>query len=321
VIERRAPGRIATAIYVLILRAFPRDQRAAYAAEMADAFRRELASRRAQGRWGTLRFVVAAWIDGVRAGLGERRYRRQQRRYSGYGETMNLGMSWLDVKLGFRMLRRFPGLTVAGGLALTIAIGLGTAWHDLSRDLFRPPLPLPGGDRIVEVEMRDSAANQDERRLLHDFVNWRRDVRTLEELGAYRNLERNLTLGDARPEPVTVAQISASAFRIASVPPILGRPLLDSDERPGATPVVVIGYPVWQARFGGRADVVGQTVQLGTTKTTIVGVMPQGFAFPINHKLWTPLQLSAAGYAPLEGAGVRVFGRVAPNATQAQANA
>ena len=232
----RTLGRVATSIYTLTLRAFPREHRAKYTREMTDAFRRELAARRARGRWSALRFVAAAWIDGIRAGLGERRYQRQRQRYSRQGEAMSVGMSWLDVKLGFRMLRRFPGLTVAGGLALTIAIGLGTAWHDLSRDLFRPTLPLPGGDRIVEVEMRDSAANQDERRLLHDFVNWRRDVRSIEELGAFRNIERNLMLGDARPEAVTVAQISASAFRIAQVPPLLGRPLLEIRRTAGCDP-------------------------------------------------------------------------------------
>ncbi len=66
---------------------------------------------------------------------------------------------------------------------------------------------------------------------------------------------------------------------------------------------------------------IGQTVQLGKTTTTIVGVMPEGFAFPINHRLWVPLQLRPAGYAPLEGPSIRVYGRVAPDATQAQANA
>ena len=89
----------------LTLRAFPRDQRAAYAAEMADAFGRELPQARA-GTVEGLRFVVAAWVDGVRAGMGERRYQRQRRRDVRRGEAMNLGMSWLDVKLGFRMLRQ-----------------------------------------------------------------------------------------------------------------------------------------------------------------------------------------------------------------------
>ena len=229
-----------------------------------------------------------------------------------------------DYKLGLRMLVKYPGLTIAGGLALAIAIGIGAGWYDLSGDLLKPALPFPEGDRIVEVEMRNPLASGDERRLLHDFVLWRQNVRLLEDLGAYRTLERNLGLGtgDARPEPVTVAEISAAAFRLTRVPPLLGRHLLESDEQPGAPPVVVIGYDVWRRTFGGRHDVVGQTVELGrATTTTIVGVMPEGFTFPVNHRMWVPLQLRPAGYAPLEGAPIRVFGRVAAGATQAQAYA
>ncbi|HJR58466.1 MAG TPA: ABC transporter permease [Vicinamibacterales bacterium] len=226
-----------------------------------------------------------------------------------------------DYKLGFRMLVKYPGLTLAGGLALAIAIGIGAGWYDLAGDLFRPTLPLPNGDRIVEVEMRNAAASEDERRLLHDFVTWRRDVRLIEDLGAYRTLERTLILGDAQPEPVTVAETTASAFRVAGVPPFLGRPLLEADEQPGAPPVVVLGYRVWQRQFGAREDAIGRTVQLGRAATTVVGVMPEGFAFPVNHRLWVPLHVKPSGYAPLEGVAVRVFGRLAPGATQAQAYA
>ena len=219
-----------------------------------------------------------------------------------------------DYKLGWRMLLKYPGLTVAGGLALAIAIGIGAGWYDLSGDVLRPRLPLPDGDRIVEIEMRNAAASEDERRLLHDFLGWRRDLQSVEELGAYRTIERNLVLGDAQADPVTGAEITASAFRLVRVPPLLGRPLLASDEQPGAPPVVVLGYDLWQQRFGGRTDAIGQTMQLGRTMTTVVGVMPEGFAFPINHRLWMPLQLRPSGYAPLEGAAMRVFGRLAPEA-------
>jgi len=226
-----------------------------------------------------------------------------------------------DYKLGFRMLLKYPGLTLAGGLALAIAIGIGAGWYDLSGDLFRPRLPLPEGDRIVEVEMRNAAASGDEHRLLHDFTTWRQALRTIDDLGAYRTIERNLSFGDARPEPVTVAETTAAAFAVTRVPPLLGRPLLASDEQPGAPPVVVLGYNVWRQRFGASADAIGRTVQLGRDTTTVVGVMPEGFAFPINHKLWVPLQLRPSGYAPLEGAPIRVFGRLAPGTTQAQAYA
>lgn len=225
-----------------------------------------------------------------------------------------------DYKLGWRMLLKYPGLTFAGGLALAIAIGLGAGWYDLTRDFLRPALPLPGGDRIVEVEMRNAVASEDERRLLHDFLTWRRDLRSIQDLGAYRSIERNLVLGDAPADPVAGAEITASAFQLVRVAPLLGRPLLESDEQPGAPPVAVLSHDLWRQRFSGRSDAIGQTAQLGRTTTTVVGVMPEGFSFPINHRFWIPLQLQRSGYAPLEGPGVRVFGRLAPGATQAQAN-
>ena len=127
-------------------------------------------------------------------------------------------------------------------------------------------------------------------------------------------------LGDAQADPVTGAEITASAFQLVRVPPLLGRPLLSTDEAPGAPSVVVLGYDLWRQRFAGRTDAIGQTIQLGRTMTTVVGVMPEGFAFPINHRLWVPMLLRPSGYAPLEGAAIRVFGRLAEGATQAQAN-
>jgi putative ABC transport system permease protein len=230
-------------------------------------------------------------------------------------------ISWLDVQLGVRMLIRYKGLTLAGGLALAIAIGLGAGWYNVMRDQLHPTLPLPDGDRFVEVEVRNAASNAGEQRVLHDFLNWRNEVRTIEDLGAYRTLDRNLIPGHGRPEPVAVAEITASAFRVTRVPPLLGRPLLDADEQPGAPPVVVVGHSVWQQQFGGRPDVIGQTLQLGRAQLTIVGVMPEGFAFPENHKVWIPLHLPSSGYAPLDGPAVLLFGRLAPGTHPPQATA
>jgi putative ABC transport system permease protein len=306
------PGRIATSLYALALRAFPSSHRAKYADEMIDTFKEGLAAQRER----PLRFAAAAYLDAVGAGLGERRRCRTQHQRG----AMTIGMSWLDVKLGLRMLFKYKGLSLAGGLALAGAIGLGAVWYDFLTDQLHPRLPFSEGDRLVEIEMRNAATSQGEFRVLHDFLNWRRDVRTIAEFGASRTLERNLILGDARPEQMAVAEITASAFRITRVPPLLGRALLDADEQPGAPPVVVLGYGVWQRRFGGRADAVGQTVQLGRAKPTVVGVMPEGFAFPRNHKLWVPLQLRPSGYAPLEGVAVQVFGRLAAGATLERAH-
>ena len=226
-----------------------------------------------------------------------------------------------DYKLGLRMLVKYPGLTIAGGLALAIAIAIGAGWYTFMGDFWRPRMPFPDGDRLVEVEMRNTAGGGDERRIAHDLAGWRRDVRSIRHFGAYRSLERNLILGDASPEPVLVAETTASMFHVTGVPPLLGRHLIEADEQPGAAPVVVLGYYVWQRRFGADAGLVGKTIQLGRATTTVVGVMPEGYTFPVNHRMWTPLYLKGSGYAPLDGPAIRVFGLVAPGHTQAQANA
>ena len=117
-----------------------------------------------------------------------------------------------------------------------------------------------------------------------------------------------------------MAEITAAAFRTARVSPLLGRGLLESDEVPGAPSVVVLGYDVWQRALGARQDVIGSEVTLGERRATVVGVMPDGFAFPFNHNAWTPLQLRAS-YDPLEGGAISVIGRLAPGVTRAQADA
>ena len=240
------PPRVARAV---VERVLPADVRESIAGDLDEFFQRDCRTHgpgRARLRyWGhatalTIRFAIERGRD----------WRTQ---------LMHTRMSWMDVKLGLRMLVKYPGLTIAGGLAIAIAIGLGAGWYDVSRDFFRPTIPLPEGDRIVEIEMRNPRIVGDERRLLHDFMIWRQELKSVEELGAYRTLERLLSVGRANPEPVTVAEISASAFQLVRVPPILGRPLIEADEAPGAPGVVVLGYHVWQQRFGGRADVIGQT--------------------------------------------------------------
>jgi predicted permease len=220
-------------------------------------------------------------------------------------------VSWLDVKLGFRMLAKYPGLTVAGGLAMAFSVFVGASFFEFVTQMLRPNLPLEEGDRIVAVRLWDAAATREDPRVLHDFGRWRGQLRSIEELSAYRSIQRNLTIEGRGVEPVAVAEMSASAFTLTRVPPLLGRYLDATDERPGAPAVAVIGYDLWQGRFGGDPAAVGQTVHVGEQATTIVGVMPEGFAFPVSHSFWTPLELNSASFAPRDGPGVRVFGRLA----------
>ncbi len=224
-----------------------------------------------------------------------------------------------DYKLGLRMLLKYPGLTMAGGIALAVAIGIGAGWYELAGHLLSPTIPLPEGDRLVLIETQNTLTNEPERRVARDFLDWR-ELRSIEELGAFRTDTRNLVVGNAPPVAIQTAELTAAAFRAARVPPLFGRALLDSDERPGAPSVVVLGYDVWQRSLGGRRDVIGSVVKLGSTPATVIGVMPDGFGYPVNHRAWTSLQLRTS-YGPLEGSAIGVIGRLIPGVTLEQANA
>jgi predicted permease len=225
-----------------------------------------------------------------------------------------------DYKLGVRMLLKYPGLTIAGGLALAVAIGAGAGWYDLAGKLLSPTIPLPGGDRLVSIETQNVRTNELEPRVARDLLEWRRDLRSIEDLGAYRTERRNLIVDNASPVLVQTAELTAAAFRAARRSPLLGRGLLESDERPGAPGVLVIGYDLWQRSFGARDDVVGSAVRMGNTLATVIGVMPEGFGYPVNHGAWMPLPLRTS-YGVLEGPAISVIGRLVPGMTLEQANA
>ena len=222
-----------------------------------------------------------------------------------------VGMT-LDLKLGVRMLIRYPGLTLVAILALSVAIGGGAAYLEFVNDLYRPSLPVRDGDRLVGIYNQDVARGTADLHQLHDFAAWREEVKSIEGIGAFQPLSRNLITSDGRTEPVQGIEISASAFRLIPVLPLLGRPLVEDDEAPGAPPVAVLGHSLWRSRFGGDPGVVGRTIRLGDGVFTVVGVMPEEFGFPVNHDLWLPLRLNAAEVPRGEGPALRVFGRLAP---------
>lgn len=91
-----------------------------------------------------------------------------------------------DYKLGLRMLLKYPGLTIAGGLALAIALAIGAGWYDFVGKILLPTIPLPEGDRIVLIETRNVLSNGLEPRVARDFLEWRRELRTIVDLGAFR---------------------------------------------------------------------------------------------------------------------------------------
>ena len=226
-----------------------------------------------------------------------------------------LGFTSLDFRVGFRMLARYPGLTVVGTIAIAVAIALGTIYFEAVDKYQNPSLPVAGGDRVITIRNWDVSAFNVEGRALQDFATWRQELKTVENLGAAVSFVRNLATDDGRVEPVRGAEITANAFRLMGTPALLGRTLVDRDERPEEPPVVVLSHTLWTMHFGADPGVIGKSIKLGTTTATIVGVMPEGFGFPVSHRIWTPLRVDGAALEPRTGPSVSIFGRLKPGAS------
>ena len=201
----------------------------------------------------------------------------------GRGTAWVAGLS-LDTKLALRMLVKYPTLTFVGVLSLSVAVTIGALAFTAVNAVTATTLPLDDGDRIVAIRNMDVLKNDDARGThLHDLEVWRTGARTLEGLSAYRIVPANLLLDGMAPVSARVVEMSASGFRVARVAPAMGRFLRDDDERPGAPDVVVLGHELWRTRLGAQQDIVGKTVEIGTRRHEVIGVMPEGFAFPVNN--------------------------------------
>jgi putative ABC transport system permease protein len=296
----------------LLEHALPTDVRESVTGDLDEVFQRDCrryglpGARRRYWRQTmsfTLHFVVERWRDRRRGGL------------------MRIGLSWVDFKLGFRMLYRYPMLTVVGSLAMAVAIAVGAGTFEVITRVTYPSLPLRGGDRIVGLNYWDRAESGARPASPYDVLNWREGLRTVEDIGAFRLVQRNLIVGEQVGEPVDAAEISAAAFRVTGVPPLMGRALVDEDESPQSPAVVVLGNRLWKIRFGADPAVIGRVVRLGATQATVVGVMPEGFAFPVRQNLWTPLRVRELPQEPGRGPLLRVFGRLAPGIKLPEAQA
>src|SRR5688572_894589 len=235
------------------------------------------------------------------------------------------GFRWLDnsrmdFTLGARMLAKYPALSLIGGAGLAVGVAIGAGFFAFPYSFLYATLPVEGGERIVALENWDVDANDEMRRSMHDLVMWRREMKTVGEIGAFRTIARTMTSAGRTAEVVQVAQITADGFNITRVTPVIGRAMVAADESAGASPIVVIGYDVCHSRFGGDASVLGRELRLGNVVHTIVGVMPEEYGFPVNHSYWIPLSTDAT-FGPREGPDIFIFGRLRDGASISQAQA
>jgi predicted permease len=237
-----------------------------------------------------------------------------------------------DVRYAFRSFGRHPGFTLIAVLTLALGIGANTAIFSVVNAVLLRPLPYAGSDRLVRLMMHVPAGESPTGNPLRTMV-----ALSGSEANELRARSRSLSfIGTAGLWPMGLsgaeegrlqgARVSASVFAMLGVPAQLGRVLFEPDEAPGAEPVVLLGHATWQRYFGGDAGIVGRVVTLDTvlgprrqTRHTVIGVMPQAFAFPGSQvQFWLPLpQGSANGNQPVRGP---LLARLADGTTPEQAS-
>jgi putative ABC transport system permease protein len=197
-----------------------------------------------------------------------------------------------DLRLALRSLARRPASNILPLFSLVLGIGTATGVFSIVHAVLLRPLPYPDPDRLVRVFEVSTPAQGSELRsiAIPTLADWRRDVHLFDGLALYGPATFDLAGGD-NAEQVDGAVTSASFFHVLGVSPLWGRSFTGEEERPGSLPVALLGYGLWQRRFGASKDILGRTVRLNRRSFTVIGVMPPRFAFPAGAELWAPLSI------------------------------
>ena len=223
-----------------------------------------------------------------------------------------------DLRFAIRGLRRAPGFTA--GAALTIALGIGgsTAIFSVVNTVLLRPLPFGDGDRLVRIQQTVARPDGTVGRVgvsQLNFAEIRRRTGSIASTVAHRFRSLTVTDGD-EPQRVVGIQVSDGWLPTIGVAPLLGRGFTADEEQLGADArVVMIGHRLWQTRFDGASSVLGADISLDGVPHTIVGVMPQGYAYPYAAELWVPLRVDPARG---ESRDMNITARLQPGASLEQ---
>lgn len=201
-----------------------------------------------------------------------------------------------DLRYALRSFRHSPVFTAVVVGILAIGIGANTAIFSVINSVLIKPLPYNDPDRIVRVIQTTSGSGSDGPQSSsvmrsEDFELWRERTRAFSAMALYDPL-RVTFANDETATRLTAAAISPAMFAVLGASPALGRAFRPDEETPGNGNVSILSYSAWQRLFGGDPDILGRSMALDNQNRTIVGVMPQDFAFPDREtEVWVPLEL------------------------------
>jgi predicted permease len=239
-----------------------------------------------------------------------------------------------DVTFALRQFRRSPGFAIAAIVTLALGIGATTAIFTLVDGVLLRPLPFPDRDRLVAINTLEfppgaPTTNPDAGEPIGtsypNYLDWQRQNHTFGSIAAYQENARLFAKANNEDaQVIPCGRVSANLFLTLGVAPSLGRTFTSEEEQPGHR-VVILSHELWVSAFAGSRDVIGQTVKVSDEPSIVVGVMPEGFHYPVNQPalFWATYAANAEGRFPLtsirEDEELHIIGRLKPGVTMTQA--
>src|SRR5438034_4242412 len=231
-----------------------------------------------------------------------------------------------DLRYGIRTLLKNPGFTAVVVLTLALGIGANTAIFSVTNAVLLRALPYRDADRLVIVWEKNQRTEQNTVSPAN-FFDWQEQNSVFEGMAAF-NDTRNSLSGDGEPEEVPGQITTDNLFSVLGVNAMLGRTFTPEDGKPGQNDVVVIGYGLWQRRFGSDPNIIGGKVILNAVEHTVIGVLPPEVKWHVRKnsqtgraaELWTPWALTNE-LRQLRGRFIGAVARLKPGATLEQARA
>jgi putative ABC transport system permease protein len=312
-------------LYGACLRLYPRDHQERLGPDMVRTFARQLDDARDRSGPGGAGAFLLREFGGLPLMALRERFRSRGARGDAPDSARSGGLeavtrSMTELRQALRRLLRAPGFTLASIATLALGIGATTTVYSLVHSTVINALPYPDSEKLVWMDHAAPGIGADNGLGMTDglFAHYSGGTTRLEDMAVWLFVE--LTLGSEEPERLRAAAVTPSFFDAMRTLPAVGRPFTDAQARSG-TGVAVIGYDLWQRRFGGRRDVVGEVIRLDGSPVEIVGVMPAAFEFPrTGLDLWVPLWVDP-GVTNFGGFSRGGVARLAAGATRESAEA
>lgn len=225
-----------------------------------------------------------------------------------------------DIRYGIRSLLKSPGLTLVATLALTLGIGLTTTMFSIVYGALMKGLPYPDGDRIMIVQRSNPARGIRQSSLpIQDYFDFKSQQRSFTDLAGFSSGSIYVS-GDEKAERFDGSWITANTFDIIGVRPFLGRNFRAGEDTPQGDKVAILAYSTWKERYNSDPKILGKNIRVNGIPYSVIGVMPDGFAFPNNDKIWLPMQTDPLVGKRGDGQYLQTVGKLKPGISLDQSN-